>query len=258
MMKRYTKISFHYPPRKRMTNLSTGLRWNLHFKGNIKSQFVIQCLEKFSILSIPCPPSAGLHVNAAPFTFVAFCYVRQKEQMMKKSGGKVVNQQYLFHGTDKSLVEAICEQNFDWRMCGVHGTAYGKGTAGHHPQHKCLSVFTLLSKQWSTKLRVFMTKDGLLTNADVGTTAFLTALSGHNLLVLRFRKPLYTHTFLVCVTHNTFSYFRQLLCQRCFLLRQIFQRENFLKQDHVCCPGPGGRLHPRVQQLCQAPAESKW
>ncbi|XP_030281693.1 protein mono-ADP-ribosyltransferase PARP12 isoform X1 [Sparus aurata] len=52
----------------------------------------------------------------------------QKEQMMMRNGGKAVNQQYLFHGTDESLIEAICEQNFDWRMCGVHGTAYGKGS----------------------------------------------------------------------------------------------------------------------------------
>lgn len=52
----------------------------------------------------------------------------QKEQMKKRNGGKAVNEQYLFHGTDESLIEAICEQNFDWRMCGVHGTAYGKGS----------------------------------------------------------------------------------------------------------------------------------
>ncbi|XP_029009807.1 LOW QUALITY PROTEIN: protein mono-ADP-ribosyltransferase PARP12 [Betta splendens] len=52
----------------------------------------------------------------------------QKEQMKKRNGGKAVNEQYLFHGTDEGLVEAICEQNFDWRMCGVHGTAYGKGS----------------------------------------------------------------------------------------------------------------------------------
>ncbi|XP_076589095.1 protein mono-ADP-ribosyltransferase PARP12 isoform X1 [Chaetodon auriga] len=52
----------------------------------------------------------------------------QKEQMKKRNGGRAVNEQYLFHGTDESLIEAICEQNFDWRMCGVHGTAYGKGS----------------------------------------------------------------------------------------------------------------------------------
>lgn len=47
--------------------------------------------------------------------------------MKERSGGKLVDEKYLFHGTDESLIEAICEQNFDWRMCGVHGTAYGKG-----------------------------------------------------------------------------------------------------------------------------------
>nr|XP_020458611.1 poly [ADP-ribose] polymerase 12 isoform X2 [Monopterus albus] len=52
----------------------------------------------------------------------------QEEQMIKRNGGKFVNKQYLFHGTDESLIVAICEQNFDWRMCGVHGTAYGKGS----------------------------------------------------------------------------------------------------------------------------------
>lgn len=59
--------------------------------------------------------------------------VRQREQMEKRNGGKAVNQQYLFHGTEASLVEAICEQNFDWRMCGVHGTAYGKGRVEQQP-----------------------------------------------------------------------------------------------------------------------------
>lgn len=48
--------------------------------------------------------------------------------MQKRNGGKPVDERYLFHGTDISLVDAICDQNFDWRMCGVHGTAYGKGT----------------------------------------------------------------------------------------------------------------------------------
>nr|XP_046249220.1 protein mono-ADP-ribosyltransferase PARP12-like [Scatophagus argus] len=52
----------------------------------------------------------------------------QKGQMKKRNGGSAVNEQYLFHGTDESLVEAICDQNFDWRVCGVHGTAYGKGS----------------------------------------------------------------------------------------------------------------------------------
>ncbi|XP_036376228.1 protein mono-ADP-ribosyltransferase PARP12-like [Megalops cyprinoides] len=52
----------------------------------------------------------------------------QKEQMQKKNGGKAVDERLLFHGTEQSLIAAICEQNFDWRICGVHGTMYGKGS----------------------------------------------------------------------------------------------------------------------------------
>lgn len=52
----------------------------------------------------------------------------QREQMKMRNGGAAVNELYLFHGTEESLIEAICEQNFDWRMCGVHGTSYGKGS----------------------------------------------------------------------------------------------------------------------------------
>lgn len=65
-----------------------------------------------------------------------------------RNGGKTVNLQYLFHGTDDSLIEAICEQNFDWRMCGVHGTAYGKGTLGFGSQfsHKMNLQHALLTK----------------------------------------------------------------------------------------------------------------
>lgn len=67
----------------------------------------------------------GPDVSSPPSVFG----FRQKEQMQGRNGGKPVDQRYLFHGTDRTLIQAICEQNFDWRVCGVHGTAYGKGTA---------------------------------------------------------------------------------------------------------------------------------
>lgn len=47
--------------------------------------------------------------------------------MMKKNGGKPVDERELFHGTDPSIIDVICEQNFDWRTCGVNGTLYGLG-----------------------------------------------------------------------------------------------------------------------------------
>ncbi|TSK38457.1 Poly [ADP-ribose] polymerase 12 [Bagarius yarrelli] len=54
--------------------------------------------------------------------------VRQKEQMSKRNTGREVDERLLFHGTQESLIEAICEQNIDWRVCGVNGTVYGKGS----------------------------------------------------------------------------------------------------------------------------------
>ncbi|XP_035381611.1 protein mono-ADP-ribosyltransferase PARP12-like, partial [Electrophorus electricus] len=52
----------------------------------------------------------------------------QKEQMKARNGGQEVNERLLFHGTEQSLIDAICEHNFDWRICGIHGTVYGKGS----------------------------------------------------------------------------------------------------------------------------------
>ncbi|KFQ97580.1 Poly [ADP-ribose] polymerase 12, partial [Nipponia nippon] len=55
-------------------------------------------------------------------------YQWQKEQMQKINGGKAADERFLFHGTSKKYTDAICQQNFDWRICGVHGTVYGKGS----------------------------------------------------------------------------------------------------------------------------------
>ncbi|KAI4891779.1 hypothetical protein NFI96_017337 [Prochilodus magdalenae] len=53
----------------------------------------------------------------------------QKDVLRKKTAGKE-NEQLLFHGTKSKHINAICQQNFDWRICGVHGTAYGKDRGG--------------------------------------------------------------------------------------------------------------------------------
>ncbi|XP_037837275.1 protein mono-ADP-ribosyltransferase PARP12 isoform X2 [Kryptolebias marmoratus] len=52
----------------------------------------------------------------------------QKNLMKDKNGGRNVTERQLFHGTDSKHVDAICLNNFDWRICGVHGTLYGKGS----------------------------------------------------------------------------------------------------------------------------------
>ncbi|XP_043944110.1 protein mono-ADP-ribosyltransferase PARP12-like [Protopterus annectens] len=51
----------------------------------------------------------------------------QKEKMIKQNGGLDVDERILFHGTDLANVDAICEQNFDWRLCN-DSTRYGKGS----------------------------------------------------------------------------------------------------------------------------------
>ncbi|EDK99859.1 poly (ADP-ribose) polymerase family, member 11, isoform CRA_a, partial [Mus musculus] len=55
-----------------------------------------------------------------------FC--RKKAQLKKKRGVPQINEQMLFHGTSSEFVEAICIHNFDWRINGVHGAVFGKGT----------------------------------------------------------------------------------------------------------------------------------
>jgi len=39
-----------------------------------------------------------------------------------------VNERQLFHGTSPEIVEAICKQNFDWRLHGKNATVYGEGS----------------------------------------------------------------------------------------------------------------------------------
>ena len=38
------------------------------------------------------------------------------------------NEEFLYHGTAPNLVEAICAQNFDFRLHGHNGTSFGKGS----------------------------------------------------------------------------------------------------------------------------------
>uniref|UniRef100_A0A667WTG9 Si:ch73-252i11.1 n=1 Tax=Myripristis murdjan TaxID=586833 RepID=A0A667WTG9_9TELE len=55
-------------------------------------------------------------------------YDCQKNYMKKNNAGRNVQEKKLFHGTDSKHVHAICHDNFDWRICGTHGTAFGRGS----------------------------------------------------------------------------------------------------------------------------------
>ncbi|XP_001633051.3 protein mono-ADP-ribosyltransferase PARP12 isoform X2 [Nematostella vectensis] len=52
----------------------------------------------------------------------------QKKERMEKKSKCIPEERSLFHGTASDIVTAICQQGFDWRLCGKHGTAYGKGS----------------------------------------------------------------------------------------------------------------------------------
>jgi len=56
-------------------------------------------------------------------------YDSKRRQMERDSAtNEPVNEKFLFHGTSRNAVDAICANNFDWRVCGSHGTVYGQGT----------------------------------------------------------------------------------------------------------------------------------
>ena len=47
--------------------------------------------------------------------------------LLENEGFGAVNEQQLYHGTEASVVDAICRKGFDWRVCGKNGTMYGQG-----------------------------------------------------------------------------------------------------------------------------------
>lgn len=47
---------------------------------------------------------------------------------MQKVGEPNINERLLYHGSDMSVIDAICAQNFDWRLSGKHAVAYGQGS----------------------------------------------------------------------------------------------------------------------------------
>ncbi|XP_073241982.1 uncharacterized protein [Porites lutea] len=59
-------------------------------------------------------------------------YQRKKENMaaarIGSTKGRFVNERQLFHGTNPEIVEAICKQNYDWRLHGKNATVYGEGS----------------------------------------------------------------------------------------------------------------------------------
>ncbi|XP_028305766.1 protein mono-ADP-ribosyltransferase PARP11-like [Gouania willdenowi] len=55
-----------------------------------------------------------------------FC--RKKTQLRKVKRTLDIEERMLFHGTGHSNIQAICTFNFDWRLTGSNGDAFGKGS----------------------------------------------------------------------------------------------------------------------------------
>ncbi|XP_063303697.1 protein mono-ADP-ribosyltransferase PARP12-like [Pelobates fuscus] len=105
-------------------------------------------------------------------------YQWQKEQMKKHNGGNEVEEKQLFHGTNDKLVDAICQQNFDWRICGAHGTAYGKGSYFARDS----SYSHNYSQRTDSPLRVMFVARVLVGDYTPGKSSYLRPPSKNNLL----------------------------------------------------------------------------
>lgn len=56
-------------------------------------------------------------------------FFRQKQKITKKNSDQSPEERWLFHGTNKEIVDPICQQGFDWRLSGSkHGARYGRGS----------------------------------------------------------------------------------------------------------------------------------
>ncbi|KAL5006405.1 hypothetical protein ScPMuIL_015211 [Solemya velum] len=55
-------------------------------------------------------------------------YSVKKLEMVQDSDGHAVDERELFHGTNSSVVDAICRRGFDWRVSGKNGTSFGQGS----------------------------------------------------------------------------------------------------------------------------------
>ncbi|XP_056373926.1 protein mono-ADP-ribosyltransferase PARP12-like isoform X2 [Hyla sarda] len=78
----------------------------------------------------------------------------QKEQMKKINQGQKVNEKRLFHSTEDKNIDAICYQNFDWRLCGAHGNRYGEGSYFARDASYSHEFSTLLSGLQFKKIRM--------------------------------------------------------------------------------------------------------
>lgn len=63
-----------------------------------------------------------------PFMWEKYCRKKQNMRLIARRNRQAVDEKNLFHGTSPDSVEAICKQNFDWRLHGRNASKYGEGS----------------------------------------------------------------------------------------------------------------------------------
>ncbi|XP_057691585.1 protein mono-ADP-ribosyltransferase PARP12 isoform X2 [Corythoichthys intestinalis] len=114
-------------------------------------------------------------------------YNLKRKELKTRNSGIPALEQYLFHGTNENITQTICEQNFDWRVNGVHGTAYGKGS--------------YFAKQASYSNR-YVTATGAIKSMFVALVLIGEYTKGHSSYCRPPAKPLTTTLYDSCVDNE--------------------------------------------------------
>ena len=67
------------------------------------------------------------HVDRVQNTALWQDFYLLRERLFRRLGAEGLNEKLLWHGCSGPVVLPIASGGFDWRLCGLHGTAYGRG-----------------------------------------------------------------------------------------------------------------------------------
>ena len=92
----------------------------------IQPDIIILCQNSTKALVHDSPAKLKQAHNVKQTSSFFFLVNRHKDKMIRQTGIEDVERE-LFHGTNKNVVDAICRDNFDWRVAGKNGTVLGQG-----------------------------------------------------------------------------------------------------------------------------------
>ncbi|XP_061178108.1 uncharacterized protein LOC133186799 [Saccostrea echinata] len=89
-------------------------------------EYIEVCSKFYETLQFPQADIVKISRIQNPILWKYFTVKRT--EMIHENDGLAVAEKHLFHGTDATVLSAICKKGFDWRMCGKNGTVYGYGS----------------------------------------------------------------------------------------------------------------------------------